>query len=218
MFPGVAARTVHLGPLALPTPTPTSPVPELVDTRFVLAVGTLERRKNLPTLVAAFGRVASVHPDVRLVLAGGEGDDTGGVRDAIDALGAATAHRVLRTGRVDEGVRSWLLHHAAMVAYPSLDEGFGFPLLDAMQAGIPVVASTSGSIPEVAGDAALLCDPLDVAALAEALTTALTDQGERRRLIDAGAVRWQEFSWQRCAGELVDLYGLAVRGELEVLR
>jgi glycosyltransferase involved in cell wall biosynthesis len=124
----------------------------------------------------------------------------------------------MRTGRVDEGVRSWLLRHATVLAYPSLDEGFGFPLLDAMQAGTPVVASTAGSIPEIAGDAALLRDPLDVDGLAEALAIALSDTIVRERLVAAGNARWQQFDWQVCAEGIADLYGLAVRGATDELR
>jgi glycosyltransferase involved in cell wall biosynthesis len=121
---------------------------------------------------------------------------------------------VWRLGRVDEPSRGWLLRHASVVAYPSLDEGFGFPLLDAMQAGTPLVASSAGSIPEVAGDAALLCDPFDTGALAGALVTALTDVPARHRLIAAGARRWQQFSWQRCAAEMVELYGRVVSADV----
>ena len=76
------------------------------------------------------------------------------------ALGPDLAPRVLRTGRIDDTSRAWLLRHATVVAYPSLDEGFGFPLLDAMQVGVPLVASSAGSIPEIAGDAAHYCDAL----------------------------------------------------------
>lgn len=206
LFPGAAVHTVLLGPLPLPTAPDRSPIPELVGRPFVLAIGTLERRKNLPRLVQAFGAIASAHPELQLVLAGSDGDDHVAVREAVDALGPGVSHRVLFTGRVDEGVRSWLLHHAAVLAYPSLDEGFGFPLLDAMQAGAPVVASTAGSIPEVAGAAALLSDPHDVDALAANLALAVDSRSVRADLIAAGSARWPQFSWERCATELAGLY------------
>jgi glycosyltransferase involved in cell wall biosynthesis len=218
LFPGVPVRTVHLGPLPLPAPSATPPIPSLTGRPYVLSIGTLERRKNLPRLVAAFGRVAAAHPDVVLVLGGGGGDDSDAVRRSIDALGPTLSGRVLRTGRIDDDARSWLLRNAAVLAYPSLDEGFGFPLLDAMQAGTPVVASTAGSIPEVAGDAAVLCDPLDVDGLAEALAIALTDSIVRDRLVAAGNTRWPQFDWQHCAQGIADLYGLAVRGATDELR
>jgi glycosyltransferase involved in cell wall biosynthesis len=218
LFPQAPVRTVHLGPLPLPPPSPTAPIPTLVGRPFVLSIGTLERRKNLPRLVAAFGRLAAAHSDIVLVLAGGAGDDSEAVRHAIDALGPALSGRVMRTGRVDDGARSWLLRHAAVLAYPSLDEGFGFPLLDAMQAGTPVVASTAGSIPEVSGDAALLCDALDVDGLAEGLALAVADTAVRARLIAAGNEQWTRFDWQHCAEGIADLYGLAVRGATDQLR
>jgi glycosyltransferase involved in cell wall biosynthesis len=218
LFPDAPVRTVHLGPLPLPAPVARPPVPSLAGRPYILSIGTLERRKNLPRLVAAFGQVAAEQSDVVLVLAGGGGDDDEAVRRATDALGPSLAGRVLRTGRVDEGVRSWLLRNAAVLAYPSLDEGFGFPLLDAMQAGTPVVASTAGSIPEVAGDAALLCAPHDVDGLAELLAIALADTAVRARLIAAGSQRWPQFDWQQCAAGIVDLYGLTVRGATDQLR
>jgi glycosyltransferase involved in cell wall biosynthesis len=211
-------RTVHLGPLEPAPVAATAPIPELSGRPYVLAIGTIERRKNLPTLVRAFGMVAAAQPHLRLVLAGGSGDDIDAVRAAIDALPADAARRVVLTGRVDDGVRGWLLHHAAALAYPSLDEGFGFPLLDAMRAGVPVVASTAGSIPEVAGDAALLCAADDTEGLADALHRVLTEPGTAATLVAAGNARWPQFSWQRCAAELADLYRRVAAGDLEGLR
>jgi glycosyltransferase involved in cell wall biosynthesis len=218
LFPGVAAATVHLGPLPLPPPAAAAPVPQLEGRPYLLAIGTLERRKNLTTLVRAFGELASQHPDLSLVLAGGDGDDTPAIAATIDTLGPGVSQRVLRTGRVDEPARSWLLRHASVLAYPSLDEGFGFPLLDAMQADTPVVASNAGSIPEVAGGVAPLCDPLDHVALAGNVHTLLVDHAERDRRVQLGRERWPEFQWQRCADEMVHLYGRVMRGETDDLR
>ena len=214
LLPNAVVRTVHLGPLTLPAPPATAPL-GLDGAPFILALGTIERRKNLPLLVAAFGAVAAQHADVRLVLAGGEDDDAAAVHRAVDALGPTLAARVTFTGRVDDPARSWLLHHAAVLAYPSLDEGFGFPLLDAMQAGVPVVASTAGSIPEVAGDAALLSAPDDGDALAANLELALTSQSVRDHLVATGAQQWRRFSWQRCAQEMVALYHDVVAGRVD---
>lgn len=212
-FPSAHVRTVHLGPLEPAPIAATPPVPELVGRPYVLAIGTVERRKNLPTLVRAFGAIAGTHPELRLVLAGSAGDDSIRVREAVDQLGPELGGRVLLTGRVDDGVRGWLQHHATVLAYPSLDEGFGFPLLDAMRAGVPVVASNAGSIPEVAGEAALFHLPMDVDALAEALSRAVDDRELRTRLVAAGDRQWRSFSWQRCADEMVQLYrAVAERG------
>ena len=205
-FPGAPVCTVHLGPLLLVPPAERSPLPQLADRPFVLAIGTVEPRKNLTTLVRAFGDVAREHPDVVLVLAGSDGGHGSAVRSAIDALGPGTSERVLVTGRVDDAARSWLVHHAAALAYPSLDEGFGFPLLDAMQVGLPIVATSVGSIPEVAGDAALLVALHDHTALAAALGTVVADDSVRHRLIAASELQHRRFTWQRCADELIDLY------------
>lgn len=218
LFPGAPVRTVHLGPLDPPAAASTVPVPELAGRPFVVAIGTLERRKNLPALVRAFGTLGASDADVRLVLAGAPGDDAAAVRAAVDGLPAAVADRVLLTGRIDEPVRGWLLQHAAVLAYPSLDEGFGFPLLDAMRAGTPVVASTAGSIPEVAGDAALLVAPDDEDGLAVALGRALHDPTTAAALVAAGDARWSTFSWQRAADEMLQLYRQVLDGDVEGMR
>lgn len=213
-LPRAAVRTVHLGTLPLGPADGVAPIAELQGRPFVVAVGTLERRKNLPRLIAAFGDVAASHTDLLLVLAGPPGDDSDAVTAAIDALGPSRADRVIRTGWIDESARCWLVRHATVVAYPSLDEGFGFPLLDAMQAGVPLVASRVGSIPEVAGGAALLCDPLDPSSIAASLLTAIDDSEVRRRVIADGAARWQHFDWDRTAAGMVDLYRDVVDGML----
>jgi glycosyltransferase involved in cell wall biosynthesis len=206
LFPTAAVSVVPLGALPAPSRPDDAPIAELVGRPFVVAIGTIERRKNLAALVTAFGLLAQDHPEVALVLAGDGGDDREAVEAAVDAAGTAVARRVLFTGRVDAATRSWLLRNAAVMAYPSLDEGFGFPVLDAMRVGVPVVGSNAGSIPEVAGDAALLCAPTDVEALARNLAVALTDPGERARLVAAGDQQWRRFTWDRCAAGLAQLY------------
>ena len=132
-------------------------------TRYVLFIGQIEPRKNLPTLVRAFHRVADTDPDLHLVLAGPPGPDAENVERAIRA--GQHGDRVLRTGYVSDRARLDLLAGSTVFAFPSLDEGFGHPPLDAMAAGVPVVAAAAGAIPEVLGDAALLVDPTDVDAL-----------------------------------------------------
>lgn len=206
LFPAAPVHVVPLGAVPLDPPPAAPPIAELAGRPFVLAVATIEQRKNLPRLVAAFGAVAADRPDVALVLAGGDGDDRPSLDAAIDTLPGDISARVLLAGYVDASARSWLVHHAHVLAYPSLDEGFGLPLLDAMQAGVPIVASTAGSIPEVAGDAALYADPYDVDALAAALDRAIVDDGLRRALIQAAPAQLGRFSWSRTAAELVDVY------------
>jgi glycosyltransferase involved in cell wall biosynthesis len=216
--PRADVRVVHLGAIPLPPPSPTCPIAELDARPYVLAVATLERRKNLPRLVDAFAEVADTVPDVRLVIAGGDGDDRSGVDAAIDRLPPAVAARVLLTGYVDDAVRSWLLHHANVLAYPSLDEGFGFPLLDAMQVDLPIVASDAGSIPEVAGAAGLLSAPDDVTALAANLISALTDDQVRSSLVAAGRHQLEQFTWAASMAGMTALYRSLADPYLEDLR
>jgi glycosyltransferase involved in cell wall biosynthesis len=207
--PGVDVRTIPLAAFTLPDAPATCPLDGFPPGRFVLAIGTLERRKNLPTLVRAFARACDLAPgltDVRLVLAGGDGDDHEAVAAALAQLADSVRARVIRTGWVDEPTRAWLLRHCSVLAYPSLDEGFGFPLFDAMQAGVPIVASDAGSIPEVSGDAALRRRPDDVDGLAEALAAVLTDHDLAQRLVDAGVVQLARFDWAATADALAQLY------------
>jgi glycosyltransferase involved in cell wall biosynthesis len=207
LFPTCRIEVVPLGPPpALPEPPEQPPIPHLSTRPFVVAIGTLERRKNLPCLVRAFGELASDHPELHLVLAGADGDDRGAVDDACRALPSPVARRVVLPGRVDDATKSWLLHRAEVLAYPSLDEGFGFPLLEAMAADTPIVASTAGSIPEVAGDAALYAPPDDVGALTHALAQALSDQQLRGALLSAGRRRLGAFDWAATAKSMAALY------------
>ena len=205
-LPGAVVETVPLAPLPLPEAAPECPIPELRGRPFIVAIGTMERRKNLPTLVTAFGHVAEHVDDVLLVIAGGDGDDRRAVDEAILALPADVGRRVLLAGFVPDHARAWLLRQARVLAYPSLDEGFGFPLLDAMQAGTPIVASHVGSIPEVAGDAALLSPAADTHALARHLIEVLEDEALRARLREAGAQQLTTFDWARTAAAMAALY------------
>ena len=175
--------------------------------RYVLALGTIEPRKDYPSLVRAFGVVAEKLHDVALVIAGPDGWGS----DALEvALGASRRRdRIVRLGHVPSSRFDRLLAQAAVVAYPSVYEGFGLVPLEAMAAGVPVVATTAGAIPEVTGDGALLVPPGDVDALAEALLKALTDEAERAALIERGLHRAGSFSWQECAAGLADLYAAA---------
>ena len=202
-------RTIHLGPPPIPPIPPDDRpprLPELDDAPFILALGTIERRKNLPTLVAAFGRLAHEHPDVRLVIAGADGNDRPAVDKAIRRLTPAAAWRIDLVGPVDDVEKNWLLSSARALAYPSLDEGFGFPILEAQHLGTPVVASTAGSIPEIAGPAALLSTPTDAEALAANLYWVVTSDDMHDKLVRRGNANLRRFGWARTADRLIDLY------------
>ena len=173
---------------------------------FVLAIATLEPRKNIPHLVSAFGLLAPTHPDLRLVIAGRDGPARPAVDDAIARLPALARDRVVLAGHVDDAGRRALLEAASVLAYPSIYEGFGFPLLEAMTANVPVVAARAGSIPEVAGDAALLVEATDDQGLAAALDRVLTDEAIRAELVARGRDRLGAFSWPVTARALASCY------------
>jgi glycosyltransferase involved in cell wall biosynthesis len=172
---------------------------------FVLFCGTVEPRKNLRRVLEAFRLLR--HPDVELVLAGPMGwmEDLDGPLRELDGRG-----RWL--GAVPEDDLGPLYAAADVVVYASLEEGFGFPVLEAMAQGTPVVTSAGTATEEVAGDAALLVDPLDVEAIAAAIDGVLTDRELARRLRDAGRARATQFPWERTAELMAAVYA-EVAGE-----
>ncbi len=176
--------------------------------RYVVALGTIEPRKNLGRLVAAFDAVAATDPDLRLVVAGGRGWDT----DAYDAAVAASPHRgrIVELGRVDDHQRAALVRGALAMAYVSLYEGFGIPPLEAMGVGTPVLAADVGAIRETCGDAARYADPTDVDDLAAGLAEITSDEALRTRLAAAGRQRADQFSWDATTDGLVQLYADAI--------
>ena len=172
--------------------------------RYILAIGTAEPRKDLPGLVRAFDRLADRHADLALVLAGPPGWGEEALTSAIEGVRAKS--RVVRTGWLEPAALGALLQEASVLAFPSLYEGFGFPPLEAMAAGVPVVATRAGSLPEVLGDGAFMVDVGDNDGLAGALDQVLDDPALRQRLVAAGAARAASFSWERCGEGLARLY------------
>jgi glycosyltransferase involved in cell wall biosynthesis len=159
---------------------------------FLLAVGTLEPRKNLPRLLDAFGEAAAELADHWLVVVGPVGWGPR-LRPTWDSV------RVKLAGPVGDRLLHALYQAADGLAYPSLYEGFGLPVLEAMANGTPVLTSDRSSLPEVAGDAALLVDPLDRAAIAAGLVRLAGDEALRRRLVEAGRRRAAGFTWRATA-------------------
>lgn len=201
--------SVHLGPLPVdPAPASVPAACSALEGRpFVLAIGTSERRKRHPWLVELASRLPD---DCHLVIAGAPGDDAEAVATAHAALPASVAARVHLLGPVDAEAKAWLLGSATVLAYPSMDEGFGFPVLEAQSVGVPVVASRVGSIPEVAGDGAVLVDRDDAEGFAAALERVLTDGSFRSTLVTSGSANLSRFSWESTAAGLVALYERAL--------
>jgi glycosyltransferase involved in cell wall biosynthesis len=210
--PGLrAAGRIAIVPFGVPALGPPVPMPAALGALanvgpYVLALGTLEHRKNLAALVAAFGAVAARQADIRLIVAGRDGNARPLVDAAIAALPPAVRTRVVLAGAVGDGGRRGLLERARLLAYPSLYEGFGFPMLEAMALGVPVLAARAGALPEVAGDAAELADPRDTDALAAALDRLLGDPGRRDELVARGRARVRAFSWDAAARGLSAVY------------
>lgn len=175
--------------------------------RYILALGTLEPRKNLPALLHAFAELRQQHdvdPDLRLVLAGPKGWKDSEIFHTFQRLGLANT--VIFPGFIAEPDLPDVYRGATCMAFPSLYEGFGFPILESMQCGIPVMASNNSSIPEVAGDAALLVDPTHRTAMVEALHTLVTRAEVRAALRHKGLVQARLFNWDTTAQKTLALY------------
>jgi len=176
---------------------------DLGERPYVLSIGTLQPRKNHIRLIQAFDR-ALRDSEYNLVLAGGEGWLYEDVREQVAKSGLED--RVLFPGFVAEAHLPALYSAAAMMAFPSLYEGFGLPVLEAMACGVPVLASTSPCLPEVAGDAAMMVDASDVSAMAVAIQELIYQPELRDALKKKGVARAAQFRWEKSAAELLRIY------------
>jgi glycosyltransferase involved in cell wall biosynthesis len=179
--------------------------------RYVLALGTVEPRKDLPGLVTAFAAVAAEVPDVRLVVAGPDGWGASALADAVAA--SPVRSRIVRLGFVPAPDRDALVRGASVLAFASRYEGFGYPPLQAMAAGVPVVSTAAGSLAEVLGEAALVVPVGDADALSAAVVEVLTDAEVGERLGAAGRAWAATYSWPRCAAGVVGLYAQAAAAQ-----
>lgn len=204
-LPADRVHPVHLGIPPLPETSPGAGAALAGSERYLLALGTVEPRKDLPALVAAFGDLARSEPEITLVIAGPDG---WGTEALTAALGRSPVRDRIRRldGYLDDESRSALVRDAAVLAYPSVYEGFGLPPLEAMQLGVPVVATRVGSLPEVLGDAAIWCEPGDHEGLVDALARAFSDDRLRLESISRGRDQAARYSWDRCAAEMTALY------------
>ncbi len=169
---------------------------------FVLAVSTLQPRKNFVRLIQAFAQLH--HPELHLVIAGGKGWLYEAIFAEVARLGLAA--RVHFPGFAPEPLLPALYSAAHGLAYPSLYEGFGLPMLEAMACGTPVLAANTSCLPEVAGHAALLVNPLEVEALAHGLERLTADTALRTDLRQRGLTRAAQFTWAEAARHLLTVY------------
>lgn len=208
---------VRVVPLGIPTQirrgnaAAKSSVPEApFDGRpYALVLGTVEPRKDHATVLRAFDALAAMEPELLLVVAGADGWGSAAYDAAIAACQPTTRPRIIRERDVSDARRDTLVAGATMLLYPSVYEGFGFPPLEAMAAGVPVVSSSAGSLPEVLGDGASFVAVGDVDALTSAMISVHSDDVLRSSLIQRGRARAASFTWERCAHEMVGLYKYA---------
>jgi glycosyltransferase involved in cell wall biosynthesis len=189
----------------VPDPTPPDELRErlgLGDAPVLLSVGAALPHKNLDRLLHA---LASMRTEAVLVLAGHAGRESDHLRALASQLGVAERFRM--TGWIDERVLEGLYALAGAFAYPSLHEGFGLPVLEAMRRGVPVACANATSLPEIAGDAALLFHPHSVEAIAAACDRLLTDPGD---LVQRGRARAARFGWDRTARAALESYERAL--------
>lgn len=177
---------------------------KLPNNPYVLSIGTVQPRKNYARLIEALAALGPAFNDVHIVIAGGRGWLDSPIYRAVDDFDMAG--RVHFTGFARDEDLPALYSEARCLAYPSLYEGFGFPVLEAMACATPAVASNISSMPEVAGDAALLVDPYDVDALADALRRLLVDETLRADLVARGLEQAARFTWAHSAEQLREVY------------
>ena len=203
--PAARISVVHHGAEPLDIPPKARRMSELralgVRGPFVLHLGALQVRKNIARAVAAFEAAGG---STQLVLAGSLGFGAEGIVERIRKSPARD--RVLLTGHVADEARASLYAEAEVLLFPSLEEGFGLPVVEAFAAGLPVIASNVSALPEVAGDAAVLVDPRDVDEIAGALERVLDDSELRAGLRRKGLARATGFTWERCARETWRVY------------
>ncbi|QEH66970.1 glycosyltransferase family 1 protein [Cellulosilyticum sp. ST5] len=176
--------------------------------QYILYIGTLEPRKNIETLIEAFKRFKiegdKSNAEIKLVLAGKKGWLYEGIFKKIQELGLEDD--VVDLGYIDEIDKPALYQMAQCFVFPSIYEGFGIPVIEAMAAGTPVITTNVSSLPEVAGEAGLLVDPKDTIAIAESMYQLTTNEAKKQELIQKGYTQAQKFSWETSAEKLYRVY------------
>ncbi len=177
----------------------------LISKSYLIHVGTVHPRKNLRRLIRAWAALGAAKGACKLVLAGGPGWGKVDLQGEVERLGAGDSVRLI--GYISDEEKSVLIRMARAYVFPSLHEGFGFPVLEAQSVGVPVLCSNTSSLPEIAGKAALTFDPLDVGALTGALHSILSDDALAATLAADGVRNVSRFSWGDCARHVLDALG-----------
>jgi alpha-1,3-rhamnosyl/mannosyltransferase len=178
---------------------------EGLPNQYVLFLGNLEPRKNLVTLLAAYRSLPrNLRERFPFVIAGASGWHTNELKKAMRLF--QRDEKPIFTGYIPQSLLPSLYRGASLFVYPSLYEGFGLPVLEAMASGVPVITSDSTSLPEVVGDAGVLVNPNDVDRLKGAMMELLEDEKARRELAEKGIARAKLFSWEKCARETIKVY------------
>ena len=202
---GVDDNRIYVCPPGAPTWTTLGHGPHVPEDGCILFLGTLEARKNIGVLLDAYARVLERRPHAsRLVLAGRETPAAGEWLARLRA--APLAGHVQHVGYVAEAQREELFRSARLLVLPSLDEGFGLPVLEAMSAGVPVIVSSRGSLPEVVADAGEQIDPTNTDALADAIERAIVDRDWATGAAERGLARARAFTWEQSATTLDRAY------------
>ncbi len=210
--------TIHPGGKSLPPDNNSFLLPnslqEIVANKYILHIGVFEKRKNLPALVHAFNKLKEAgHSDLKLVLVGkGNGktysDDTEQIQMSIRKFGLEK--EVLFPGHLSDQQLSIFYKNAFMYVFPSINEGFGLPVLEAFSFSLPVIVANNSSLPEVGGDAVLSFDPFTVDDLYLTMKQVLEDEKLRLSLIEKGKKRLEQFSWEKATDHLLTIFKKAV--------
>lgn len=199
-YPNARGKTTAVHNGVTPPATDGTPVERVSNEHFLLFVGAANQRKNLSTVLRAFRQYRSQATDpASLVLVGPD-------RGIFSENSFKRTAGIEPLGYVPDEQLDWLYRHAAAFVFPSLYEGFGLPILEAMSVGTPVITSNQGALAEVAGEAASLVDPSRTTDLRDAIERILTDQSYRAQLATAGRERAASFSWQRTAEQTLEVY------------
>ena len=220
-FTGIAAEkmiAIHQGPKTIPLSHNPASMPNWLPVQqglpYILHVGVLEKRKNLTNLLKAFQLFQQAgNASFKLVLAGkGNGkihsDDTSNILQTIQDL--QLQNEVIMPGYLPDELLSIVYKNATCYVFPSINEGFGIPILEAFQFGIPVMVSNNTCLPEVGADAVLSFDPYDVQEIAQKMHTLVHDATLQKELIEKGTQRLKDFSWKKTATSLLQVFEKAV--------